>query len=243
MRREMSKQNSRGTGRGEEKPKRANIDAPQLPSLLPPPRPAPTRLPPAPPSGIVEGQQPVQKRARGGKTPAAAGGASVRSQSSRYWSTVMSPESSASSSQSAPPPPPVLPPVPVQLPQPSLPPPPLSQDPYLPIPPSSSAQGSSSRSTAPVVESPFHSNALTQIAKPPRQEGGPSGSASRPASGRRSLFECSHCQKKFERVGHLQEHVDSVHAKLKRHECPICHSRFAHGSSMRRHMSKGHPRQ
>lgn len=53
-------------------------------------------------------------------------------------------------------------------------------------------------------------------------------------------FECSQCGRRFERRGHLQEHIDSVHNLLKRFSCPVCESQFAHGSSVRRHMMKSH---
>lgn len=56
-------------------------------------------------------------------------------------------------------------------------------------------------------------------------------------------FECPQCSRKFERRGHLQEHIDSVHNQLKPHICSICGQTFAHASSRRRHMRRAHGRE
>lgn len=57
----------------------------------------------------------------------------------------------------------------------------------------------------------------------------------------RPRFTCSHCNKNtFERKGHLESHVKSVHYGKKEHVCQSCEKSFGHRSSLQRHVKNVH---
>lgn len=56
-------------------------------------------------------------------------------------------------------------------------------------------------------------------------------------------FMCHICEKRFERKGHLESHIEAVHEGRRSHRCPLgCGKAFAHRSSLHRHMRTAHDR-
>ncbi len=53
-------------------------------------------------------------------------------------------------------------------------------------------------------------------------------------------YNCELCSGSFERRGHLTEHIETVHNRLKRHACSICGRMFGHSSSLSRHVTSVH---
>lgn len=54
-------------------------------------------------------------------------------------------------------------------------------------------------------------------------------------------FRCELCDKRFERRGHRQVHIETVHEGRRTHKCPRgCGKSFAHSSSLRRHVKSAH---
>lgn len=59
--------------------------------------------------------------------------------------------------------------------------------------------------------------------------------------GGKPRFTCEYCHKKtFERKGHLESHIDSVHYGRKLHVCQGCEKRYGHRSSLQRHVRQVH---
>lgn len=57
-------------------------------------------------------------------------------------------------------------------------------------------------------------------------------------------FPCNRCNARFERRGHLQSHIDTVHDRLRPYSCPrrACGKVFGHRSSLARHLRTAHGR-
>lgn len=54
-------------------------------------------------------------------------------------------------------------------------------------------------------------------------------------------FSCKLCSSVFERRGHLEAHVETVHEGKKPHHCPHgCGKVFGHRSSLNRHIKSAH---
>merc|ERR1719474_1943859 len=54
------------------------------------------------------------------------------------------------------------------------------------------------------------------------------------------FHECKDCRKRFNRKGHLAEHVKAAHPKEKRHVCKICLATFFSRSALKAHKKKKH---
>lgn len=66
--------------------------------------------------------------------------------------------------------------------------------------------------------------------------------ASRPHSERQ--FTCELCHSGFERRGHLEAHIETVHEGKRPHHCPYgCGKSFGHRSSLSRHIKSAHESQ
>lgn len=60
-------------------------------------------------------------------------------------------------------------------------------------------------------------------------------------SGSTKQFPCKHCTSIFERRGHLEAHVETVHEGKRPHHCPHgCGKVFGHRSSLSRHIKSAH---
>lgn len=60
-------------------------------------------------------------------------------------------------------------------------------------------------------------------------------------SGSTKQFPCKHCASIFERRGHLEAHVETVHEGKRPHQCPHgCGKVFGHRSSLSRHIKTAH---
>eukprot|EP00177_Eucheuma_denticulatum_P001163 GFKZ01002094.1.p1 GENE.GFKZ01002094.1~~GFKZ01002094.1.p1 ORF type:complete len:164 (-),score=7.23 GFKZ01002094.1:261-752(-) len=60
-------------------------------------------------------------------------------------------------------------------------------------------------------------------------------------SGSTKQFPCKHCSSIFERRGHLEAHVETVHEGKRPHHCPHgCGKVFGHRSSLSRHIKSAH---
>lgn len=68
------------------------------------------------------------------------------------------------------------------------------------------------------------------------------GKAPRPHSERQ--FSCELCKNGFERRGHLEAHIETVHEGKRPHHCPYgCGKSFGHRSSLSRHIKSAHDSQ
>ena len=52
--------------------------------------------------------------------------------------------------------------------------------------------------------------------------------------------QCLRCPNQFSESSHLKRHVDSVHEKLKKHECDICEKKYYQKSHLKEHVQTAH---
>eukprot|EP00178_Gracilaria_changii_P021185 TRINITY_DN63071_c0_g1_i1.p2 TRINITY_DN63071_c0_g1~~TRINITY_DN63071_c0_g1_i1.p2 ORF type:complete len:192 (-),score=24.96 TRINITY_DN63071_c0_g1_i1:765-1259(-) len=119
----------------------------------------------------------------------------------------------------------------------SIPGPPRSTPP--PAAPSSSMPVAASSSLFPQ----YFPQPMSDISKPPKPPKASSSSSSRQSSRPRSSrqFQCPQCPSLFERRGHLEAHVETVHEGKRPHGCPHnCGKMFGHRSSLSRHVKSAH---
>ena len=53
-------------------------------------------------------------------------------------------------------------------------------------------------------------------------------------------FECSFCNDKFTRIGHLNLHISSVHEGKKPFKCEVCESKFSRNGGLNKHIALVH---